>query len=145
MEAKIILAVILLGAMVVQDLRHREISDWSWAGLVAIGFTSFLLDILGSPQQLKATLFLFSLATGIWLGLCIYLTGWLPSGDALAIIGLSTITYDLLPIPFIAVMLVPVSVVGLVYALIQGRFKNDVDVPYMVPILLGFLVSLAYF
>lgn len=131
--------------MVAQDLRRREISDWTWAGLVAIGLTSFLLDILGSPQQATATLFLFSLATGIWLGLCIYLTGWLPSGDALAIIGLSTITYDLLPIPFIAVMLIPISVIGLVYALIQGRLKNRVDVPYMVPIMAGFLASLAYF
>lgn len=145
MEAKIVLAVILLCSMAVQDIRHREINNWSWAGLVAIGFTSFLLDLLGSPTQITATLFAFSLFSGMLLGFSFYLLGWLGGGDALAIIGLSTVTYDFLPVPFIFVVLLPVSIIGLGYALLQDRFENKVDVPYTLPILLGFLVAIAIF
>lgn len=150
---KILLTLIILIWIVAQDLKTREINDASWVSLVALGLAFFVYDIIKAPAQITATLFLLSFSIGIFIGFSIYLFRCklgIGGGDVLTIVGLSTVTYDMLPFPFIVYILVIGAFLGLSYGLIQKWFEGvrirqemgvEVDVPFTLHISLGFLVA----
>lgn len=144
MEPKLLLALPLLNWIILQDLKKREINNTSWVALVLLGLISFIYEIIQEPSRGPAAMFTVSLLGGMAFAFLFYSLEWLGGGDALVLIGLSTITYNLLPFPFFVPILMIASFLGLLQALAQRKLNREVDVPFTVHLSLGFLCGIAF-
>jgi Flp pilus assembly protein protease CpaA len=152
-KMKILLTLPILVWIVYQDLKRREINNPSWLLLVIVGLGFFIWDIIQTPSQALANMFLISMVMGVGCGTAFYVLRWgVGGGDILTIVGLSLITYNFLPFPFLFYMLSVGAFLGVSYGLIQKYFdgesirkeKNlEIDVPFTMHIALGFLVCVA--
>jgi hypothetical protein len=151
METKLLLTLPILAWIVIQDIRHREINDRSWIALVVLGVVGFIYEIILNPSGGVAAMFAVSLLGGMAVGLFFYEVGIqfpkhfdFGGGDTLVLIGLSTVTYNMVPFPMFIPILLIASGIGLFFSLllpkVQGRYSDEVDVPFTLHLATGFLV-----
>lgn len=143
MELKLLLTIPILIWIIRQDLKQREINDRSWAALVLLGLTSFIYEIIQTPSSGLAAMFTVSLLGGMTFSFLFYSLEWWGGGDALVLIGLSAITYNMIPFPLFIPILLVASSFGIARVLIQRQFENEVDIPFTVHLSLGFLGCIA--
>lgn len=145
METKILLAIPILAWIVIQDIRHREINDKSWIALVVLGVVGFVYEIIINPSSGLAAMFAVSLLGGMVFAFLFYQLEWWYGGDALVLIGMSTVTYNILPFPLFLPIVLIASGIGLFFSLllpkIQGTYKNDIDIPFTLHLVVGFLIA----
>jgi hypothetical protein len=138
---RIILTLIILAWIGHQDYKTREITDSSWILLCLTGLSFFLFDlrVAANPQPL-INMFLISVLCGGLLSVVIWKL--LEIGDALVFIGLSMVVYNVAPFPAIVYILSPAATFGVLYGLSQLVRRVKIDVPFTIPIGMGYLVSL---
>lgn len=154
---KLLLAGIILGLMVRQDIRNRSISDKTWISLLALGLIGFIYNLSNNPMQTEASRFAFGLASGLLLASPFFIINKMyvgndssdnvpmGNGDGLAIVALSTVVYDLEPFPLITWILLFGFGIALVWGLLQEKYGSGCDVPLTAPITIGFILSLVVF
>jgi Flp pilus assembly protein protease CpaA len=145
METKLILALPILIWMAAQDLKRRKINNVSWVALVLLGVISFGYEIFQTPSKGLAAMFIVSLLGSMVISFFFYSLEWWGGGDALVLIGISTVTYNILPFPFFIPILLFATFLGLSWALLQRRIENEVDVAFAVHLFLSFVVCTSLF
>lgn len=153
-----VVAFLVLAYMCWTDIRHRTVDIRCYYALVLVGVAGLIGGVLGGQEPGRLSSFILSVLSGLFLyvglwaiGLYVALTrspggvpvNAIPSGDRLALLGLSVAIYNASPVPLVPWVLLFASLLGVLYGFLQVRaFKRVLDVPYLVPLTLGYLLSL---
>ncbi len=84
-----------------QDVRHREIDNWVWQAMLALGLITIAMDIQQFNNERLLIPFVFILGTAAVFSLILHYLGLIGGGDAKLIIGLGAVFTFLPPRNFI--------------------------------------------